>query len=198
MRFKNKDKDDLISPITFHDPGEEVLSSPITFIDKDINTSTRYAITRLTNNGSFVRGNLLYFSFNGVEIYTEIDNIIFVNEDNNTLFIKENNRIQAELNPTNPENRQYIILYTDLGWNDTCNDNEFPLRWEAVIGRTEAYENIKNNAPVIDIDKSIVLVENVALKDSLSVRDFMNYIKNSDIIVDESFDINDYSGADYI
>jgi hypothetical protein len=89
-------------------------------------------------------------------------------------------------------------LYTDLGWDEAGNDEEFPLRWEAVTGRTEAYENIKNNAPVIDIDKSIVLVENVALKDSLSVRDFMNYIKNSEIIVDESFDINDYAGAEYM
>jgi hypothetical protein len=196
MFNKNKDKDELVSPISFVEPGTTV--SPINFIDQDINTPTRYAINRLTNHGSYVRGNMLYFSFNGVEIYTDIDNIIFVNEEANILFIRENKKIEAEINPSNPESRQYIILYTDLGWDEAGNDEEFPLRWEAVTGRTEAYENIKNNAPVIDIDKSIVLVENVALKDSLSVRDFMNYIKNSEIIVDETFDINDYAGAEYM
>ena len=196
MRFKNKDKDELISPIIFGEPGVTV--SPINFIDQDINLPTRYAINKLTNHGGHVRGNMLYFSFNGVEIYTDIDNVIFVDEDNNTLFVRESKKVESEINPSNPESRQYIILYTDLGWDDPDNDKEFPLRWEAVTGRTEAYDNIKNNAPVIDIDKSIVLVENVALKDSLSVRDFMNYIKNSEIIVDETFDINDYAGADYI
>ncbi len=193
-----KDKDELISPVIFHEPGEDFGSSPVSFIEQDINSPTRYAINRLTMGGKYVRGNMLYFSYNGVEIYTDIDNIIFVNEETNTLFIRENSKVQSEINPTNPENRQYILLYTDLGYDEAENDSEFPLRWEAVTGRTEAYENIKNNAPVIDIDKSLVLVENVALKDSLTVRDFMNYLKNSDIINEESFDINDYAGADYI
>ena len=61
-----------------------------------------------------------------------------------------------------------------------------------------AYEHIKANAAVIDVDKSIVLVDNVKLSDSLTVREFMNYLKNSDIINEEDFDINDFSGSEYI
>ena len=60
------------------------------------------------------------------------------------------------------------------------------------------YESIKSNAPVIDVDKSLVLTETVPLKDSLTVRQFMNYLKNSNIINDENFEINDFSGSEYI
>ena len=91
------------------------------------------------------------------------------------------------------------MLYTDLGFDeDNYGSEEFPLRWEAVTGRTQAYENIKVNAPVIDIDRSIVLAESVAVKDALSVRQFMEYLKNSNIINDESFDINDYAGEYFL
>lgn len=191
------DKNDGIkSPIKFTKPGSTV--KPFDYVDHNVNDPTKYAINKLTNNGFYVRGNMLYFSFNGVEIYTDIDNIIFVNESTNTLFIRESEKVEAEINPTDPENKEYIVLYTDLGYDEARNEEEFPLRWEAITGRSNVYENIKNNAPVIDIDRSLVLVETVALKDSLSVRDFMNYLKNSGIIVDESFDINDYAGAEYI
>ena len=88
------------------------------------------------------------------------------------------------------------MLYTDLGYEN--DEEEFPLRWEAVSGRSQAYENIKVNAPVIDIDKSLVLVETVAFKDSLTVRQFIDYMKNGGFIKDETFDINDFSGSDYI
>ena len=198
MFGKDKNSEELISPVIFHEPGEDFSSSPMSYIEQDVNTPTKYAINRMTLGGKYVRGGMLYFSFNGVEIYTDIDNVIFVNEDTHTLFIRESKNIQGEISPSNPESRQYIMLYTDLGYDEVGNENEFPLRWEAVTGRREAYDNIKNNAPVIDIDKSLVLVENVTLKDSLTVREFMNYLKNSDIINEESFDINDYAGADYI
>ena len=46
------------------------------------------------------------------------------------------------------------------------------------------------------LDES-VLAETVAMKDALTVREFVNYLKNSDIIDDELFDINDYS-SEYI
>ena len=110
--------------------------------------------------------------------------------------LKEYEKAVNEINPTNPEEKQYILLYTDIGYENS--DEEFPLRWEAVSGRTNAYENIKINAPIIDIDKSLVLVETVAFKDSLTVRQFVEYLKNANIIDDSTFDVNDYSGSDYL
>lgn len=195
----NKDKDEEYrSPLIFHEPGEDFSFSPISYIEQDVNSETKYAINKLTYGGKYVRGGMLFFSFNGVEIYTDIDNVIFVNENNKTLFIRESNKLEGTITPKDAENKQYIMLYTDLGYDKAGNPEEFPLRWEAVLGRRDAYDNIKNNAPVIDIDKSLVLVETVPFKDAMTVREFMNYLKNSNIINEEDFDINDYTGADYI
>lgn len=185
-------------PVTFvdKDKGESYRVSAISSIENDINGIDRFAITKMTQNGKYMRGNTLFYSINGVEIYTESTNVIFVDLKNNVLFIKEYEKVINEINPVDPEDKQYIMLYTDLGYENP--DEEFPLRWEAVTGRSQAYENIKSNAPVIDIDKSLVLVETVAFKDSLTVRQFVEYLKNSNIIDDETFDINDYVGGEYI
>lgn len=183
----------IINPVTFVKPGEKYQQNPISKIENDINGITRFAILKTTENGKWLRGGMLFYELDGVSIYTEDTNIIFVNTDTKTMFVRDNERVLNEINPTDPEQKQYIILFTDLGYADTQDTEEFPLRWESVTGRTQAYETIKANADVIDIDKSIVLAETVAIKDALSVREFTNYIKNSNIIDDDSFDINDYA-----
>lgn len=192
------DENKIKKPISFVKPGEKWQSDAINYIEKDVNGVTRFAITRNTHNGKYLRGNMLFYSLNGVEIYTESTNVIFVDTVNNVLFIRDHERVINEITPKDPEEKQYIILYSDLGYENAREDDEFPFRWEAVTGRTMAYEHVKINAPIIDVDKSIVIVETVAVKDALSVREFMNYIKNSDIVKDESFDINDFSGSEYI
>ena len=189
-------KKEPVSPVEFVKPGEKYQSDAISYIERDINGTTKFAILKTTEGGKYMRGNTLFYSINGIEIYTEATNVIFVDLENNTVFIKEYEKVINSINPTNPEEKQYIMLYTDLGYED--GDEEFPLRWEAVTGRSQAYENIKINASVIDIDKSLVLVETVAFKDSFSVRQFIEYMKNGGFIKDESFDINDFSGSDYI
>jgi hypothetical protein len=182
-----------IKPIEFTENWRE---NPIVFMDKDVNTDTNFAILKTTQNGKFMRGNMLFYSLNGVEIYTDPNNIIYVDTVNNTLFIKEYSKVINEISPEDPEKKQYIILYTDLGYEN--GDENFPLRWEAVQGRTMAYEAIKANAPVIDIDKSIVIVENVSINDSLSIRQFVNYVQNADMVEKDNFDINDFAGSEYV
>ena len=196
--FGNEEKKP-IKAISFIKPGEKWQEKPINYIEKEINGVTKFAILKTTENGKYMRGGYLYYKLNGVEVFTEPTNVIFVDTTNNTLFIKDHEKVIKEINPTNPEEREYILLYTDLGYEESeGNEGEFPLRWEAVTGRTAAYENIKLNAAVIDIDKSLVIVETVSLKDSLTVRQFVDYMKNSNLIKDETFDINDYSGSVYI
>lgn len=187
MGLFDKQQKKVVSPIEFSDKKD----SPISFIEKDINTERGFAITRLTENGRYMRGNLLFYSLNGVEVYTDPNNIIFVDTINNTLFIRENQKVSNNLAPEDPEKRQYILLYTDLGYDENS-DSEFPLRWESVIGRTNTYENIKANASVIDIEKSIVLVETVTVKDALSVQDFVKYLKNANLVEKDGFEIDDY------
>lgn len=195
--MNNEDKE-IRQLVSFFDSIDDLVKSrpAIGYIEHDVNGPKRFAIQKSTMGGKYMRGNLLYYSFNGIEIYTEPTNVIFVDLINNTLFIKDIEKIQRDINPTNPEQKEYIMLYTDIGFENA--EEEFPLRWESVVGRTTAYENIKLNAPVIDIDKSLILTETVPLKDALTVREFVNYLQNSDFVDDELFNINDYSGSEYI
>ena len=189
----------IINPIKFLKDEEQYQQNPITFMDLEINGAKRFAILKTTEGGKYLRGNMLWYKLGDVQIYTDPTNIIFVDTVNMTLWVRDNDKVSNEINPTNPEERQYIMLYMDLGYEEELGtDNEFPLRWEAVTGRSEAYNNIKLNASVIDIDKSLVLVETVSFKDSLTVRQFVEYLKNSDIINEESFDINDFAGSLYV
>lgn len=196
MNRDNK-KHEIIQPVTFLKEGEKFQQNPVYFMEKEVNGITRFAIVKTTEGGKYLRGNMLFYSLNGVSVYTEDTNVIFVNTENNTLFIRDYERVTNEISPVDPEHKQYIVLYTDLSYDSE--GIEYPFRWEAVTGRTSVYDNIRANIEVIDIDKSLVLVETVAFKDCLTVREFMNYIKNGNLVEDdEDFDVNDYAGTDYI
>lgn len=192
--FEDKKKEPIV-PLYVPENGK-VAMEPLKFIDKDINGQTSFAILKSTEGGKYIRGNYLYYSFNGVDIYTELNNIIFVDTTNHSLFIRDYDKVNKNVSPSDPETKEYIILYTDLGYEDQ--DEGFPLRWESVTGRMTCYENIKSNISVIDIDKSLVLVDTVAVKDSLTVREFIEYLQNADI-VDKEIDLEDISlGSEYL
>lgn len=180
----------VIKPISFTGKGT---LSPILTMDNQINTEKRFAITAATENGKYVRGDLLYYKLNGVEIYTSLNNIIMVDTYNMTMFIREAAKVSSGILPENPEQKQYIILYTDLEYEDES--TEYPYRWESIIGRKNVYNAIKANAAVINIDKSIVMVDTVAVKDSLTVREFVKYLQNANLVDEEDiFDIDEYCG----
>lgn len=179
-----------IEPIKFVEKGKSTAQNPLVFMDQTLNSRFNYAILKTTENGRYIRGNMLWYMLNGVEIYTDINNIIFVDEANKSLFIRGNDSVVNEIAPDNPEEKQYIILYTDSSF-DEYGDEEVPLKWESYIGRSNAFQAIKANLYDLDPDKSLVLVENVPLKDSLSVRQFVEYLKNADII-DEEIVFEDY------
>lgn len=163
---------------------------------EEVNSEDCFAITKLTEGGKFVRGEYLFYNMKGIEIYTDINNIIFVDLNNNTLFIKEFAKVEKTIQQKDPKDRQYIILYTDLGFTDDY--KEFPLRWESYTGRDTAYESLKNSLPVIDIDKSIVLTDNVPLKDAITVREFIEHLQNAGYVDPEEINLDDYSSSDYI
>lgn len=195
MKNKNTDKynsNKIIKPIIFDSNWRE---QAITRLE-EVNGEDCFAISKLTDGGRFVIGNRLVYNMKGIEIYTDINNIIFVDLINNSLFIKEFEKIENNIQQKNPEERQYIILYTDLGFDDDYKD--FPLRWEGYTGRTATYEALKLNLPVIDIDKSIVLTDNVPLKDAISVREFIEHLQNAGYVDEEEIDLTDYSSSEYI
>ena len=183
-------------PIEFFDPAKG--RDPLVFEHEHINSKENFAILKTTEGGKYVRGNMLFYKFNGVEIYTELNNLILVDVLNKVLTIREASEVINEIAPVSPERKQYIILYVDMGYDES---DEVPLRWESYIGRQNAYNALLTQLPVIDLDRSKVLVDNVPLKDSLSVRKFLAYLKNANIVPDDDFDLDDsyeFEDEDYI
>ena len=176
--------------IEFHDSNTKAVEQAIVFEQDMINNSERFAILKTTEGGKYVRGNMLFYKFNGVEIYTELNNLILVDALNKTLTIRKASDVINQIAPTSPERKQYIILYVDMGYDEQTTE-EIPLRWESYIGRQIAYQSLLSQLAVIDLDRSMVLVDNVPLKDSLSVRKFLAYLKNAQLVPEDDFDLDD-------
>lgn len=175
--------------------------SPIEFISHHINPlisldqndeERNKIISRYTENGKYVVAGSLVYQFNGIDIYTDLNNVIILDSKENQIIIREYSKIFKDMTPvsnieTDTETKRYVLMYAELGVD------EVPSRCEFVKGRQSAYENIKLNAPVIDIEKSIVLVNGVDLDKSLSVKEFVEYLKNTNQVEKDGFDIEEYS-----
>ena len=171
-------------------------TSPFYNIETESNGEDRFVIIKTTDNGKYIRGNMLFYNYKGIEIYTEINNAIFVDTINDTVTIKDYGKTLEEINPTNPEERQYVIIIVS---DEDIEDEGIPMyTWDAMIGRTNMYNYIVTNIGIkyMNPDKSIVLTDNVALKDALNVTQFVNYLKNGNLIPEDDFDINDYRGGE--
>ena len=176
------------NPLIFYDEKENIKINPIYMIEDHPNDKNRFAILRTTENGKYVRGDSLYFKLGGFEIYTEINNAIFVDLINKTVFIKEYQKVIEEITPVDPEKRQYIIMMKNIN-----NDVE-EYTWEAMEGRSTMYNFIVDNIETLNIDpkNSFVLTENVPYKDALTVYQFIQYLKNADLVEEDGFDIDEW------
>lgn len=65
--------------------------------------------------------------------------------------------------------------------------------WEVIKGRFEAYEYIRNNIDIIDVDESFIIAngKEIDLDNMNCIYDFVKFVKEANNIVDE-FDIDDY------
>lgn len=172
------------NPIFFMDK-KDYHVNPIYMIDEEINTRDRFVIMKTTDNGKWIRGGMLYYSLNKVQIFTDINNAIFVDLKNNTIFVKEQEKVMNQIKPVDPEKRQYLILMY-------CQDGDY--LWEAMEGRQAMYDWIKTYIDIYEFDpkQSIVLTENVALKNAFTVSKFVKYLQNSNLVEDDEFDIDQY------
>ena len=162
---------------------------PFKTLDETINDEKQFAILRTTENGKYVRGGQLWFAMNGVEIYTDIDNIIYVDLRNHTFIVKNGNKVIEEITPQDPEKRQYVLLMKCIDDNGV----EY-FKWESMTGRKYCYNYIVDNIDLLSIypNESFVLTENVALKDALSIAEFVRYLQNSELVEKDGFDIDEY------
>ena len=176
-------------PFTFVQ-NKEQKQPAISFLNDNINSDTKFVVNRLTDNGAYVKGGMLYFRINGVDIFTDINHSIFVDKKNNSIVIKPADNLANIEDKTDPELRQYIILI----YNTNPDLAEF--RWESMTGRSIVYEYIKNNIEDIDPDNSIILTENVAVKDAFTVSQFVKYLQNASLVEEDDFDIEMYSNSE--
>ena len=193
--FNNKGKrqiqaDQPIEPIRFlsEEQNNKKVINPFYIVEDHPNDKYRFAILSSTENGKYVRGGMLFFNFNGIEIYTELNNAIFIDLHNKTCFIKDYHKVTEEITPTDPEQRQYIILIKGCD-----NDGDYYV-WEAMTGRSTMYNYIVDNIDEMGIEpnESFVLTENVPYKDALTVAAFIRYLKNAELVPDDGFEIDEY------
>lgn len=179
---------DLRPSIYFMDEKERKNGTkPIYFESEAINDKYKFAINKFTDDGKYVKGGKLCFTLNKVEIYADLNDIIFVDTNNRIVNITKASGVINTDNNKDVEHRQYILLLYLL------DDSEDKYVWASMEGRTTAYNYIQDNIDVLNIDpdKSIVLTENVAYKDALSITEFVKYIQNG-LVEEDDFNIDDY------
>ena len=180
-----QEEDKPINPFKFTEKGKPI--NPFIDVKSSINGPDRFAILRTTENGKYVRGNKLYFKLNGVELYTDINNIIFVDTVAKIFFVEPGDKVLEEIAPVDPKNKQYVILIKGYDSGDET------YTWESITGRLETYNFIVDNIDMLGLDpkESFVLTDNVALKDALTVEQFIKHIQSIENL-DDGFDIEEY------
>lgn len=176
----------IIKPIIFTNKNK---IDPFYIMDEHPNDDYRFAILSTTENGRYVVGGMLCFNYKGMDIMTDVNNAIFIDTSANTIVIKDYHKVKEEITPSDPEERQYILL---LKLNNPRREEYI---WEAMQGRMNAYHFIQDNIDEMefDPDESFVLVDTVPYKDALSVAGFVRYLKNAELVdINDGFDIDDY------
>lgn len=159
--------------------------SPLYFMNEEPNSEQHFVINAATENGKYVRGNMIVFKINGVELYTGINNSMFVDLGTNTVFIREYEKVNTNINQATKDT-QYILLIYKTDESTT---------WEAMQGANEVYEYIRDNINELDLDpdKSLILTDDTSLKDALSVTEFVEYLKNAEKVdMEDGFDITEW------
>jgi len=167
-----------INPLSFHDD-DSWQKKPFYFMGQGENAN-EILITK--NDRVYVRGEMLYVEFEGVNIYADINSAIIINTVSKTVMIKP----YKELSP--PEEREYLLLLVYY-------DEDLDSTYKGIVGRQNVFDYIKDNIETIDIKKSVILAETVAIKDGISIYKFMSdCIKGETPVENEDgFDIEEYN-----
>ena len=168
-----------VNPLMF---GNKGAISPLIFnTDK---TDEIVVITADAEGGKYVKAGMLYYKYEGIEIWADLESKIIVNKLEKSFTVRRNDIHGKKINP---EDQKYVILlYPD-------DDDEERMNWIAVDGRETAYDWIKTMiGNGYDPDKSIIISETVDLSKALTITEYVKYLKNANLVPDDDFDIEDY------
>lgn len=163
----------MIEPIKFTKDWEK---KPIYFMGQD--NPNEIVITK--NDKQYVVGNQLYFKYKDINIYADLDSLIYINTKTDIIQIKK----YKELTP--PNNREYLVLLVYY-------DEQLPNTFQGIIGRQETFDFIKSIAEEINMEESLILTETVEYRNAINIYDFMKEcIMNKTVNNDDGFDIDEY------
>ena len=133
------------------------------------------------NNPMHIKGDKLYYKYKDIDIYADLDNIIYINTSNDIIKIMR----YKELSP--PDKREYLVL---LSYYDESISNTY----QGIVGRQNVFDYIKSIVEEINIQESLILAETVEFKNAINIYDFMKEcILNNAVKNDDGFDIEDYN-----
>ena len=142
--------------------------------------TNKHEIVITKKDKSCIRGEQLFYNYKGINIYAELDSIIYIDTKNDIIQIQKH----KELTP--PDQREYLVL---LVYYDESLSNSFP----GIIGRQNAFDYIKSMIEEINIEESIILTETVEFKDALNIYEFMKEcILNGIVENEDGFDVDEY------
>ena len=141
--------------------------------------SNEHEIVITSDDREYVRGDKLYVQYNDVDIYADLNQVIYINTKTNMVYIKENKKLSP------PEEREYLVLLSFYEGEQNT--------YQGIVGRQNTFDYLKSIIEAIDIGSSMVLAETVAFKDSITVYDFMKRCIEDDMVQNnDGFDIEEY------
>lgn len=140
--------------------------------------SNEEEIVITSDDREYVRGDKLCVEYNGIQIYADLNQVVYINQKTNVIYIKENKKLSP------PEEREYLVLLSFYNEQNT---------FQGIVGRQDTFDYLKSIIETIDIGSSMVLAETVAFKDSITVYEFMKRcIEDGMVQNDDGFDIEEY------
>lgn len=138
------------------------------------------------NNLENVVGGFLHLKINEYDLYVPLDDTIVVEERGKNVLVYDKD--DEAVTPANERN--YLILCA-------TNDGSGGQEYLSIKGRQNVFDTIVAMADVLDFQESIILAETTALKDAISLFEFMKMCVDKELVENHTgFDPYEY--GDYV
>ena len=171
---------EIKGPFVQYKPGEKI--NPFVSVDP---RSPGENVKVLNKINSSV-GNYVYFKADKYDLYVPLNDTIVVDELGRNIVVYD----QADESLTPANERNYLILCATV-------DGSGGQEYLSIKGRQNVFDTIVDMADVLDFQESIILAETTALKDAISLFEFMKMCVDKELVENRTgFDPYEY--GDYV